>query len=62
MAKTFVVPDPDYDYVDPLPPVAPLNVPKKGQQCGQCGMKFDYSVTYGYNCGHNACPMRFNKY
>ncbi len=57
MAKSFVVPDPDYDYVDPLPPVAPVKVPKKGRQCG---MKFDYGQNYGYNCGYQNCPMMLN--
>ncbi len=60
MVKAYFVPDPDYDYVDPLPAVAPAGVTKKGRQCGQCGMKFDYDVTYGYNCGHQNCPMSLN--
>ncbi len=60
MVKSFIVPDPDYDYVDPLPPVTPVEPPKKGRQCGQCGMKFDYGKAYGYNCGHQSCPMSLN--
>ena len=60
MAESFIVSDPDYDYVDPLPSVTPAGVTKKGQQCGQCGMKFDYGQTYGYYCGHQSCPMSLN--
>jgi len=43
-------PDPEYELV-PEPPK-----PKKGIQCGKCGMKFDYGVTYGYCCGNQDCP------
>lgn len=51
-----ITPDPDYDLVKPW---ATMDAPKrkKGSQCGQCGMKFDYGQHYGYSCGHNDCPM-----
>jgi hypothetical protein len=46
-------PDPEYNLVEvgnPLPR-------KRGNQCGQCGMKFDYGTTYGYYCSDLRCPM-----
>lgn len=43
-------PDPDYDLVQPRPR-------KKGQQCGSCGMKFDYGTGYGFYCTKVDCPM-----
>ncbi len=49
-----IKPDPEYDFVKPLP------LQKKGSQgsqCGQCGMKFDYGVSYGFCCGQQNCPM-----
>ena len=59
MVESSIVPDPDYDYVDPLPSVGQS---KKGRQCGQCGMKFDYGVSYGYNCGDQSCPVGLHRY
>ena len=47
--------DPDYDYVPPLPEMPP-SPSRKGQQCGECGMKFDYGVAYGYCCPNPRCP------
>ena len=51
-----ITPDPEYDFMQPY---ATMDKPKrkKGSQCGQCGMKFDYGQTYGYSCGHKDCPM-----
>lgn len=30
----------------------------RGQQCGECGMKFDYNKAYGYVCPNPHCPMQ----
>lgn len=50
-----VTPDPDYEYV---PATQPNNAfGKKGRQCGQCGTKFDFNVSYGYCCSWINCPM-----
>ena len=51
-----IIPDPEYDFVKPY---ATRDMPpkKKGSQCGECGMKFDYGQTYGFCCGNNNCPM-----
>lgn len=46
--------DPDYDL---LPPISEAQRPK-GVQCGECGVKFDYGVSYGYHCGNGRCPRR----
>lgn len=48
--------DPDYDLIPRLPerPVA-----KKGSQCGECGMKFEYGKAYGYCCMKPRCPTGF---
>lgn len=48
--------DPEYELV----PATPL-VTKRGRQCGQCGMKFDYGVAYGYCCTDNNCPMGWGR-
>ena len=42
----------DEDYTLLTPPQSG----NKGTQCGVCGMKFDYGVSYGYYCGRNNCP------
>lgn len=47
---TGVIPDPEYDLIVPT-------AQKRGRQCGQCGMKFDYGVGYGYCCSSMNCPM-----
>ncbi|HWV44161.1 hypothetical protein [Pseudorhodoplanes sp.] len=49
--------DPDYDFAPPITP--PTR--KKGIQCGQCGMKFDYGQAYGYCCMNNNCPTRYGR-
>lgn len=46
-------PDPEYDLVLPAAPT------KRGQQCGKCGMKFDYNVGYGFYCQNAPCPMGY---
>jgi hypothetical protein len=48
--------DPDYDYI---PPIKESPV-KKGSQCGECGMKFDYGTAYGYCCMNARCPTGWN--
>lgn len=53
--RNTVGPDSDYDFIRPLPDPYPPG--KKGIQCGECGMKFDYGVSYGYACGNNRCPI-----
>jgi hypothetical protein len=36
--------DPDYDFVPPLPKPEDRTWPqRKGSQCGECGMKFEYA-------------------
>jgi hypothetical protein len=47
--------DPDYDYI---PPIKESPV-KKGSQCGECGMKFDYGQAYGYCCMNPKCPTKW---
>lgn len=49
----MIEPDPEYDFV-PEPPK-----PKRGRQCGVCGMKFDYGSMYGYYCQQQNCPMGY---
>ena len=49
-----LVRDPAYDYVAPLPKQQDR---PRGRQCGECGMKFDYGVAYGYSCSSTRCPM-----
>jgi hypothetical protein len=43
-------PDPEYELVKYEPP-------KRGRQCGKCGMKFDYNMSYGFYCMSVECPM-----
>jgi len=50
---TYFTADPEYNLVEKLP------VAKKGTQCGECGMKFDYGQAYGYHCGNSRCPVGF---
>ena len=50
--QTFV-PDDNYDLIQPKPSAS-----KKGVQCGQCGMKFDYGTAYGFCCGNINCPCQ----
>ncbi len=50
-------PDPAYEWVPPLG-TTPCGG-KRGRQCGQCGVKFDYNTSYGFYCGSNCCPMGF---
>jgi len=47
--------DRDYDWV---PPIQESHA-KRGMQCGQCGMKFEYGQAYGYCCMHPQCPTSF---
>jgi len=52
---TWITPDPEYDFIEP-----PIVVKaKRGRQCGICGLKFDYGVSYGYSCSSVNCPMGF---
>jgi len=50
----MILHDPNYDLVEyhPLPK-------KRGQQCGKCGMKFEYDKSYGYWCAEIDCPMGY---
>jgi hypothetical protein len=54
--KSGVERDLDYDYVAPIQQ-SPV---KKGVQCGECGMKFDYGTAYGYCCMNARCPTGWN--
>jgi hypothetical protein len=54
----MIDPDPEYDFVTPWEKFTTRR-PKKGSQCGECGMKFDYGLAYGYCCGNSRCPMGF---
>jgi hypothetical protein len=47
-------PDPEYDLVKPR------YKHKRGTQCGECGQKFEYGVSYGYYCSSVNCPMGFS--
>lgn len=58
--KDGIEPDPNYDWVPPIT-LKKSEGPPKGRQCGQCGLKFDYGVTYGYCCGHSSCPMGWGR-
>ena len=49
-----IVPDPDYDFVPPLPDQP---VGKKGTQCGECGIKFEYNSMYAFWCPSPKCPV-----
>jgi len=55
-----VKPDPEYDYIKPLPQTEPWGSQKKGTQCGECGMKFEYGKAYGFYCGNPRCPTGWN--
>jgi hypothetical protein len=46
--------DPEYDWIPPYS--QPKRMVKKGLQCGECGMKFDYGTSYAYSCGNPQCP------
>jgi hypothetical protein len=54
--------DPEYDWIPPLKEATPWQqrLPR-GAQCGECGMKFEYRVTYGYHCPLINCPRRMGK-
>ena len=52
-----IVPDPEYDFIPPCKTMP--EPPKRGRQCGQCGLKVDYNLTMGYCCGDSNCPMGF---
>jgi hypothetical protein len=54
---TKITPDPEYDLIAPLPGSLEAKAPKRGSQCGECGVKFEYGQTYGYSCGSYRCPM-----
>jgi len=49
-----ITPDPEYDFIPPLQ-AAPV---KRGTQCGECGMKFEYGKSYGFCCGNLRCPTQ----
>lgn len=48
-------PDPDYDQTAPIA----KHRAKRGRQCGQCGLKIEYGITYGYCCPTLGCPMNW---
>lgn len=48
--------DSDYVLIPKLPPEQNSQWPK-GQQCGECGMKFDFGTAYGFVCLHQRCPI-----
>ena len=50
-----VKPDPNYDFI---PPLQETSTTKRGTQCGECGMKFEYGMNYGYYCGNHRCPTQ----
>jgi len=52
-----IEPDPEYDFI---PPIADTPKTKKGNQCGECGMKFEYGKAYGYCCRNPKCPAGWN--
>ena len=57
-----VTPDPAYDFVPPRRKDARNAWPvKKGTQCGECGIKFDYGCAYGFNCSNPNCPTGWNR-
>ncbi len=57
---TTITPDPEYDFIKPLRPDEGRAIPmRRGTQCGECGMKFDYNISYGYGCSNNSCPMGY---
>lgn len=45
--------DPEYDWV---PPLKDQPSGKRGTQCGECGMKFEFGKAYGYYCTNTRCP------
>lgn len=45
-----IVPDPQYELIEPRPK-------KRGRQCGECGMKFEYNQSYAHCCAMMDCPM-----
>lgn len=49
--------DPEYDW---QPPLKDEPIAKRGRQCGECGMKFDYDKSYGFHCGNYKCPMGYS--
>ena len=51
-----ITPDPEYDFVEPLPKDWVSPIPKKGKQCGECGIRFDYGSNMGFSCGNPRCP------
>ena len=57
-----VEPDPNYDYIAPLIKRDERQFPlKRGTQCGECGMKFEYGKAYGYCCMNQNCPTGWNR-
>lgn len=56
-----IEPDPEYDFVPRinLTGAAQAPLPKRGRQCGECGMKFEYGANYGFYCGNWNCPCGF---
>lgn len=57
-----VTPDSDYDFIPPLVKRDERQFPiKKGTQCGECGMKFEYGHAYGYCCPNHNCPTGWNR-
>lgn len=50
--------------LDDITPDGYIIVPKKtpeqlakGQQCGECGARFDFGRAYSYVCYNNRCPL-----
>jgi hypothetical protein len=55
-----IKPDPEYDFVKPIPKDIWDMHRKRGSQCGECGMKFEYGQAYGFCCQNSRCPMGYN--
>jgi len=55
---TNFTPDENYKLIPPLPKDGGS---KRGIQCGECGVKFDYGMGYGYCCMNNNCPLKIGR-
>ena len=53
---SHIEPDPEYDFTPPKSE----SPQKRGRQCGECGMKFEYGTAYGYCCPNSNCPTGWN--
>ena len=56
LAMSHIEPDPEYDFTPPKSE----SPQKRGRQCGECGMKFEYGTAYGYCCPNSNCPTGWN--